>query len=321
VGVAKSFIDMAVAVGAKVVKFQLHIAEAEGTGDEPFRVKFSDQDNTRQDYWRRINFSTENWKLLADYCKQQDVEFLCTPFSIPAAKLLFENGLVKRWKVGSGQATDFPLIDFLCSTKLPLIISTGLINNKEIGRLRDRLERAGQWNTTTLLHCVSRYPVPLEGIDLHLMEELTALGCRVGYSDHSGNENVAKSAIARGASIVEVHMTPHPKFFGPDVSSSLTPDQLSRVIAFSNVFSELRNARGTKDQHFEFVKELRPLFRKGIYWARNMKAGEKVEFGDLLFLKPVRGVDVIDFENFIGKQLIEDVFSKEPLKLSNFKLS
>ena len=66
-GVAKSFVDMAKNVGIKTVKFQMHLAEAEGTPNEPFRIKFSDQDVSRQEYWRRINFSDASWKHLAEY--------------------------------------------------------------------------------------------------------------------------------------------------------------------------------------------------------------------------------------------------------------
>lgn len=318
VGIAQSFINMAASSGAKTVKFQMHIAEEEGTKDEPFRVKFSNQDKTRQDYWRRVNFKIQDWVFLANYCKELQVEFLCTPFSIKAAQILHENALVKRWKVGSGQATDFPLIDYLVSTGLPIIISTGLVDYAEISKLRERLLRVNSWSRITLLHCVSKYPVPISEIDLPLMEKLKAFDCPVGYSDHSGNEFVIMSAIALGASIIELHMTPRSDFFGPDVSSSHTPEQLSRIIQFSRMFHELKNSIGTKEKHFESVKELRKLFRKGIYWAVNKKAGEVVSVEDLQFLKPVAEVDVIDFEIFLGKPVSHDVQAGNPLSKSDF---
>jgi N,N'-diacetyllegionaminate synthase len=313
-GIAKSLIDMALSAGATVVKFQMHIPEAEGIPSEPFRVKFSDQDLNRQEYWKRVNFTTDQWKIIANYCEQKKIEFLCTPFSVESATILFENNLVKRWKVGSGNATDWPLIDYLTSTKLPLVISTGLISSEEILTLKNRLISAGAWGYTTLLHCVSKYPVSIEHIDLHLMESLMELGCRVGYSDHSGNVQVGILALARGASIVEVHMTPHKMFFGPDVSSSLLPEEVSELIKFSNLL-ELMSGKGrTKEIHFEEVKELRKIFRKGIYWANNVKPGQSIKVSDLKFLKPVNDFDVVDFESLIGKKAKKETFEGSPVK-------
>ena len=195
-GVAKSFVLMAKKAGAKAVKFQMHIAESEGTRFEPFRVNFSDQDTSRQDYWRRVNFSDSNWIKLAKFCLENDLEFICTPISLKSAEFMHENNLISRWKVGSGNAVDWPLLDFLLGTGLPLMISTGLISPNEIKLLQDYLKSNGAIERTTLLHCVSSYPVMLSEIDLHLMNELRIGGFKVGYSDHSGS--IAPSLLTSG---------------------------------------------------------------------------------------------------------------------------
>jgi N-acetylneuraminate synthase len=135
-GVAKSFVDIIGDAGVKTVKFQMHIAEEEGVRNEPFRIKFSDQDQTRQDYWRRVSLSLDSWLSLKSHCDNLNIEFLCTPFSIKAASLLHENKLVKRWKIASGQATDWTLIEYVAETRLPLIISTGLISDNELHQLK-----------------------------------------------------------------------------------------------------------------------------------------------------------------------------------------
>jgi len=297
----------------------MHLAEHEGTINEPFRVKFSDQDRTRQDYWKRINFTDENWIELSRYCSEIGIEFLCTPFSVEAARFLEVNGLVKRWKVGSGQAVDWPLIDFLSQTQKPLIISTGLISNHEIVLLKERLTRLKSWSNTTLLHCVSKYPVSIHEIDLHLMCDLQELGCSVGYSDHSGNLMVPMAAIAMGADILEVHMTPHKQFFGPDVSSSLLPEEIARLVDFSNLFTHLKSSSRSKDVHFQEVETLRSLFRKGVYWSRTMSAGEIVKIDDFCFLKPVVEIDVVDYELFLGKRLANDVTKNNPVRKQDFE--
>jgi N-acetylneuraminate synthase len=287
---------MAAESGVKTVKFQMHIPEYEGIPNEPFRVKFSDQDENRQSYWRRVNFSLENWELLKQYCDEIGVEFLCTPFSVEAAKVLFEKKLVRRWKIGSGNATDWPLIDYVSETGMPLLISTGLVSETELTKVKERLVALGSWKNTTLLHCVSKYPANIDELDLHLMDELAKFGCPVGYSDHSGNPQTTMYAMAKGASVIEVHMTPHKKFFGPDVTSSLLPEEIKSLVDFSNMCTLFEKSNRTKQQHFDEVEQLRSLFRKGVYWSKNLKPGEKVSKGDLKFLKPVSEIDVIDYE-------------------------
>lgn len=318
-GIAKSFVDMAKKAGARTVKFQMHIPEAEGTADEPFRVHFSDQDKTRQDYWARINFSVAEWESLASYCESIGVEFLCTPFSVEAASILLERNLVRRWKIGSGQAVDWPLIDFVAQTKLPLIISTGLVSDSEIELLSSRLRSYGVIENLTLLHCVSQYPAPLSHLDIHLMNDLKKYAPRVGFSDHSGNLHTSQFAIAIGAQVIEVHMTPHKHFFGPDVSSSLLPDEISQLIEFSKTVNLLATSRGQKSDHFMRVAELRKIFRKGIYWKKSIRPGEVVKLQDLLILKPVNEIDVVNLDQVIGKRLKIAVSAKQPVKWSEIE--
>lgn len=313
-GVAKSLVLMAKKAGAKTVKFQMHLAEFEGIKNEPFRVKFSEQDETRQDYWRRVNFSLQNWIHLSEFCNSEDLEFLCTPFSLEAARRLFENRLIKRWKIGSGQAVEWPLIDYVSLSGLPLIISTGLISSDEIVSLKKRLENNGAWSKTTLLHCVSQYPAPLDNLDLHLMKDLAKLGCRVGFSDHSGDPNTALYAIANGARVIEVHLTPRKDYFGPDVSSSLTPEEIESLIRFASTSNILENSNGTKELHFQRVSGLRKIFRKGVYWSESLPLGTVIQLKHLQFLKPVDGIDVIDFELLLGKQTAKEVHSGSPVQ-------
>jgi N,N'-diacetyllegionaminate synthase len=311
-GVAKSFVDMACSAGVTVVKFQMHLAEAEGMTDEPFRVNFSDQDRTRQDYWRRVNFTESSWIKLANYCENKGVEFLCTALSLEAAKFLHENKLVKRWKVGSGNAADWPLLKYLLSTRLPILISTGLVSSDEIAEIKDFFHRNNSADLLTLLHCVSSYPVRIEEIDMHLMNDLRSGGFKVGYSDHSGSIFPSLYALALGAESIEVHMTPRKDYFGPDVSSSLTPEEMSFLVNYVKSLEVMKSSVGTKPIHFDRVSQLRQLFRKGIYWSRDIEPGEEIQLQDLKFLKPVRGIDVVNYELILGKKTNKSVKAFSP---------
>jgi N,N'-diacetyllegionaminate synthase len=313
-GIAKSFVDMAISTGAKFVKFQMHLAHFEGMPNEPFRKKFSDQDENRQDYWKRTGFTENQWRNLIDYVVDREMEFLCTPFSVEAAKWLFSNNAIKRWKIGSGDAANFPLIDFLVSTRLPLIISTGLISWDEILRLQFRLKQMGAWSRTTLLHCVSKYPTLLDQVAFNIFNDLKSLECNVGISDHSGNVNTGLFAIASGATILEVHLTPHELFFGPDATSSLLPSEIKQLVEFSENVQVFKNSIISKEFLFEQSIEMRRIFRKGIYWSMDMKKGEKVKLEHLLFRKPAMEIDSIDFESVLGKFITKEVFQMDPVR-------
>ncbi len=317
-GIAKSFVDMAKEANCQTVKFQMHIPEAEGMPNEPFRKIFSDQDETRQAYWKRVGFSEREWAILVSYVKSQGLEFLCTPFSTEAAQWLFDNKAVKRWKVGSGDAVNFPLIDYLANTNLPLIISTGLISWDEILQLKSRLVRLGAWERTTLLHCVSEYPVALEKVGLNLIDEISKLGCSVGYSDHSGKLAPGLAAIAKRVSILEVHMTPHELFFGPDTPASLSPSEVAFLTKFNSELEMINSSRITKDDYFLVSESMRSIFRKGVYWSRNMHSGETVAPSDLIYRKPVNGFDAKDFELILGKKLLRDTSSQNPVSPLDF---
>ena len=312
-GIAKSFIDMAMHAGAKTVKFQMHMAEFEATSKEPFRVNFSSQDKTRKDYWNRVSFSKSQWTEISQYTNDLGLEFLCTPFSIEAAERLLDIGGIKRWKIGSGDAANLPLIDHLVDTKLPLVISTGLISWDEILFLRNRLIRLEAWNRTTLMHCVSAYPTELEWSSLNQIDELKKLGCNVGLSDHSGRISTALYAMRMGISTLEIHMSPHKLFFGPDTSSSLTPEQIRHLVDVSKDWNIIDSNPKSKNQLFDRVQDIRPIFRKGIYWKKQLSPGQMITYDDIAFLKPVVDVDSFYFEDFLGKRVSIQTQIGEPV--------
>jgi len=123
-GIACSFIDMAACAGAKFIKFQMHIPEYESSQDEPFRTNTFIQDTSRWNYWKRVGFSLNEWILIKEYCDTQKIEFMCTPFSLEAAKILWENKLIKRWKIGSGEISNLPLLDYVFKTGTEVLLST-----------------------------------------------------------------------------------------------------------------------------------------------------------------------------------------------------
>ena len=109
-------------MGIDIIKFQTHIADAESSTYEPFRVKFSYEDKTRFDYWKRMEFEFSEWADLKKHCEDKGLEFMSTPSSIAAVDLLEELD-VKRYKVGSGDISNLLLLRKIALTKKPVILS------------------------------------------------------------------------------------------------------------------------------------------------------------------------------------------------------
>ena len=128
VGMAHSYIDALADTGVDIVKFQTHIAEAESSLEEPFRVNFSYEDETRYDYWKRMEFTLEQWNGLKKHCDDVDLEFMSTPSCLSAVDLLEKVG-VKRYKIGSGDLTNKLLLKKIAQTGKPTFISSGILKS------------------------------------------------------------------------------------------------------------------------------------------------------------------------------------------------
>lgn len=130
-GCAHAYIDAVADAGANAIKFQTHIAEAEGTADEKFRVRVFPQDATRHTYWQRTSFSEEQWRGLAEHACKRALVFLSTPFSLQAVELLERIGM-PAWKIGSGETCNLPLLEHLSSLQKPVLLSTGKIGRAHV---------------------------------------------------------------------------------------------------------------------------------------------------------------------------------------------
>ena len=130
-GTAHAYIDAVANAGADAIKFQTHIAAAESTPGEPWRVKFSRQDATRFEYWRRMEFSQEQWHGLAAHARERGLLFLSSAFSPEAVDLLERVG-VPGWKVGAGEVSNLPLLEKMARTGKPVILSSGMSDWAEL---------------------------------------------------------------------------------------------------------------------------------------------------------------------------------------------
>lgn len=298
-GNAFAFAEVARDCGADAIKFQTHIAAEESTPSEPWRIPFSRQDASRYDYWRRMEFTFEQWAALKAHCDGLGIAFLSSPFSLRACEWL-ERLDVPAWKVASGELHNPQLIDFMVATGRPMLLSTGLASPAEgVAAARSIAERGSQ---VALFHCTTQYPTAPEATGLNVLADYLAelAPIPVGLSDHSGNEAAAIVATYLGASLIEVHLTLHPKAFGPDVASSLTPDGLDRLVSLTRNAWAMRRNPVDKAGQLEELASVRATFTRSLFTARPINAGEEITPNLIAYKKPAGGMRWEEMSRLIG---------------------
>jgi N,N'-diacetyllegionaminate synthase len=305
IGLAHAFIDLAAECGADAIKFQTHIAAAESTLDETFRVPLSGQDATRYEYWKRMEFTKEAWAGLSKHAADKGLVFLSTPFSIEAINLLESLG-APAWKVGSGEFRSDELLKAMMKTGKPILLSTGMSRMSEIEASVDIFRAAKIPHA--LLQCTSLYPTPIEKVGINVIDELRAkYDVPIGFSDHSASPIVAIAALARGANIYEAHLTFHKQMYGPDVPASLTPDEFKMVTQARDVIATLNANPVSKDKLAVEMTMMRELFTKSVAPAAKFKAGEIITEEMLVPKKPGTGIPYAERNKLIGLTLAKDV--------------
>jgi N-acetylneuraminate synthase len=304
-GLAHAFVDAAAEAGADAIKFQTHIAAEESTLDEPFRVPFSQQDATRFDYWKRMEFTPEQWASIAEHTRSRGLFFLSSGFSCAAIDLLAKIG-VSAWKVASGENWSDDLLARMLETRLPMIVSTGMSSYDEVDMTVSRLRHAKV--PFALLQCTSRYPTPLAEVGLNVIDEYRRrYRCPVGLSDHSGQIFPALAAMARGSDIIEVHLIFDRRMFGPDVPASLTVDELSLLCSARDAFDEMNRNPVDKDHMTAALDSMRSLFRKSVAPSRPIAAGTLLERDMLTLKKPGTGISPDEIETLMGRRVSRDL--------------
>ena len=314
-GIAHSFIDAVSKSGADVIKFQTHIAEAETTQHEPWRIKFSTQDGSRYDYWKRMEFSETQWVELKKHSNDVGLQFISSPFSLEAVELLKKVG-VHAWKIASGEVNNQEMLDSIAETKQDVYLSTGMSTIEEIDRSVERIKKKGL--PLTILQCTSMYPTPPEKVGLNMLVFFRErYGCGVGLSDHSGKIFTGLAAATIGIDVLEVHVTFSKEMFGPDVSSSLTIDELKQLVEGTRYIEGVVESYVDKDSIAEELKPVRNIFTKSIVYRRDLEKGTIIKRDDISFKKPGTGVDPTHLEKVIGKQLKRSVKGDDQLSMSD----
>lgn len=300
-GILHSYIDAVAQTGVDAIKFQMHIAASESSIHEPFRVKFSYEDDTRYAYWERMGFTLPQWKEIKAHCDQVGLDFICSPFSNLAVDWLEEIG-VKAYKIGSGEVNNLLMLEKIINTGKPIIISSGMSSYAELDQTVDFLK--SKKANFSILQCTTSYPTAPEQYGFNVISELKSrYNVSVGFSDHSAKGATAVAAVALGAEILEFHVVFSRALFGPDSKSSLTMEETKDLV--SNVKDvALALAHPVDKGDNSAFHSLKAIFEKSLALNKDLPAGHLITLDDLEAKKPKGfGIDANAFESVLGSKL------------------
>lgn len=313
---AKRMVLSAKRAGVDAIKFQTFNTNMLVTRNAP-KAKYQQQnsDNTKESQYamlRKLELSRNDYQILKDLCAENGLDFMSTPFDLDSILLLESIG-VDKYKLPSGEITNYPYLVRIAETHKPIILSTGMSTLEEISDAITVLKEHGA-GEITLLHCTTEYPAPIEDVNLRAMETMRQkFGLNVGYSDHTQGIEVPVAAVAMGACVIEKHFTLDRNMEGPDHKASLEPDELAAMVkAIRNVEKALGN--GIKTPSPSEIKNI-PIARKSIVAKKKILKGEFLTEENITTKRPGNGISPMRWNDVLGTRAVRDFCEDELIEI------
>jgi N-acetylneuraminate synthase len=325
---AFELVDAAWKAGADIVKFQTFKAKNLVTAEAvqaDYQVANTQKKESQLEMLSRLELSWDAHHKLIDYCKKLGIEFLSTAFDSESLNFLVNELGISRLKLPSGELTNAPLVLEHARTGCDIIVSTGMATLAEIesalgviafGYTAEKNALPGVEafqhayasvegqkalkEKVTILHCTTEYPAPLNEINLRVMDTLKqAFDLPAGYSDHSEGITIPVAAVARGAVVIEKHLTLDKNMEGPDHKASLEPDELAAMV---NAIRQVEQALGhtIKSPTISEIKN-KSVARKSLVAAKPINAGEKFTPENIAIKRPGTGMSPYNYWNMLDK--------------------
>ena len=313
---ALAIVDAAAKAGADALKIQtytadtmtLDLSEREFVIDDPKSLWAGE---SLYSLYQKAHTPWEWHKPIFDRCREKGIIGFSTPFDATAVDFLEKLGM-EIYKVASFENTDIPLIKKVAATGKPMIISTGMASREELDESVEAARSAG-CRDLILLKCTSAYPAPPSDANLLTMQDLRdRYGCQVGLSDHTTGISVSLASVALGATVLERHFTTARADGGVDSAFSLEPAELSQLATEGrHVWSSLGHVfYGPGETEKGSLR-----FRRSLYFATDIKAGDVLTPKNLRAIRPGFGLPPKFYEQLLGKKVRKDVKMGTPASL------
>ncbi len=303
--------------GADAVKLQTYTADTMTIDcDLPdFRIEGGLWDGFKlYDLYKWAETPFDWHKAMFEHARRCGITVFSTPFDESAVDLL-ERLDAPAYKIASFELTDLPLIRYVAATGKPMIISTGMGSEVEIDEAVTTAREAG-CEEIVLLHCISSYPAPMEQANLRQMAELERrFGIVPGLSDHTMGTVASVAAVSLGACFIEKHFTLTRADKGPDSEFSLEPTELERLCRDTK---DAWSALGQASYQRQVVEEGNKIFRRSIYFVRDLPAGALVGPDDIRRIRPGLGLSPKHFDSLLGRRLLQPAVRGTPVSWDLF---
>ncbi len=300
---AKEMVDAAARAGVEMIKHQTHIVEDEMSSAAKNTIP-GNASVSIYEIMRRCALNEDEESELKNYVESKHMIFISTPFSRAAANRL-EKMNVPAYKIGSGECSNYPLLEHIAAFGKPIILSTGMNTMESVSKAVNIFRRKNI--PYALLHTTNLYPTPNKLVRLAAMSELqnNFKDAVVGLSDHTLSNHACFGAVALGASILERHFTDSMQRPGPDIICSMDPNACTNLIEGANILFEQRGGHKepakeeqvTIDFAFATVCSIQPI-----------KKGEVFTTENIWVKRPGKGgIAALEYENVLGKKAARDV--------------
>jgi len=316
IDVAIDLINAASDSGADIIKFQTFKASdliLENTKKANYQIQNTKSNNSQYEMLKSLEMSDLMHEKIVNHCTKKKIEFLSSAFDLKTLNYIVNLG-IKRIKIPSGEITNLPYLELASTFSLPIIISTGMSNMKEIRASYDILKTNGiSDKMLTFLHCTSNYPANLYSLNLKVIKHLSdKLNVAVGYSDHSSKNETSIVAVALGAEIIEKHITLDKNMEGPDHKASSEPHEFKNLVESIRIVEKILGKPEKKANSEELKNSL--LVRKSIVTSKSIRKGELFTSKNLTTKRPGIGVSPMMWYKIIGNKATQDYKINEMIK-------
>lgn len=312
---ALELVQRAKDIGADCVKFQTFKAERVVTKNAPkaaYQLRVTDEAESQLDMLKKLELHYDDYRAIVTRAQKYGITLLSTPYNEEDADFLEGLGF-DAFKIASGQLVEYSFLEYVAKKGLPIILSTGMADMKEVAMAVDTILKTGN-NQLALLQCTTNYPSLVEEANVNAMITMReAFKLTAGYSDHVPENYATYCAVALGASIIEKHFTLDKNMSGPDHSSSLNPAEFSELISGIRKV-ELSKGDGIK-RPTKIEMDNSVGMRRSIVASRDLKAGDILSYSNLTYKRPATGLAPFWIDNIIGKSIKEDIAEDSQIKL------
>lgn len=295
-------IDAAKECGADAIKLQTYTADTMtlDCDSEDFMVRGGLWDGYKlYDLYKWAQTPFEWHKAMFDHARKIGITVFSTPFDESAVDLL-ESLDAPAYKIASFENTDIPLIRYIARTGKPVIMSTGMATEEEIGEAVEAARSEG-CKDLVLLHCVSSYPAPVSQANLRQIQNLgERFSAMPGLSDHTMGTAVAVASVALGACVIEKHFTLSRADKGPDSEFSIEPEELTALCREARDVGIALGAMGFQRVPAELGNR---KFRRSVYFVRDLEAGAVITPDDIRRVRPGLGLAPKHYSELVGRRL------------------